>query len=82
MIGENIGEAALEAAHDLLQAAEGDALGALFEAVEGRGREAELAGKLGVGHLAAAGAEEFSELSFQFGWHAAQAARDVIPDAE
>ena len=52
------------------------------EPMQRRRRETELAGKLRVGHLAAAGAQKFSELSFQFCCHAAQAGRDVIPDAE
>ena len=61
---ENLGEAAPEPAHDLLQAAQGDALGALFEAVQGRGRQAELPGELGVSHLPAPGAQKFAELVF------------------
>ncbi len=80
--GKDVAHRAFQAAHDLLEAAEGDALGTLFETVEGRGREAELFGELGVGHLAAARAQESSELSFQFCWHETEAARDGIPDAE
>ena len=63
--GENLSQSAFQPAHDLLQAPEGDALGTLFEAVQRRGRQAELFGKLGVGHFAAPGAQESSELSFQ-----------------
>ena len=81
-VGKNLAERTFEAAHDLLQAAEGDALRALFEAVQGRGREAELFGKLGEGHLPAPGAEEFAELRFQWGGHGAEAAPELIPDAE
>ena len=63
--GENVGEAALQPAHDLLQAAQRDALRALLQPVKSRGREAELSGKLGIGHLPAPGAQESSELGFQ-----------------
>ena len=64
-VGKDVAQTAFEAAHELLQAAQGDALPALLEPVQGRGREAELFGKPGEGHPAAPGAEEIAELGLQ-----------------
>ena len=46
---------------------------AALQAVESGGRQAELFGKLGVGHFAALDAEKFAELAFQRSGHASQA---------
>jgi len=65
LVGKNLAEAAFQPPHNLLETAQSDALRTLLQSVQRRGREAELFGKLGVGHLPAAGAQESSELSFQ-----------------
>ena len=79
---KDVSETAFQAAHDLAEAAEGDALVGALQAVERGGRQAELFGKLGVGHFAALDAEKFAELAFQGSGHASQARGELIPDAE
>ena len=79
---KDVSETAFQPAHDLAEAAEGDALVAALQAVESGGRQAELFGKLRVGHFAALDAEKFAELAFQRSGHASQARGEFIPDAE
>ena len=79
---KDVSETAFQPAHDLAEAAEGDALVAALQSVERGGRQAELFGKLGVGHFAALDAEKFAELAFQRSGHASQARGEFIPDAE
>ena len=74
-VGENVREAALQPAQDLAQAAQGDALVAALQPVQGGRRHTELLGKLGVGLLSAAGAEESAELLLQRRSHPATLAK-------
>ena len=79
---KDVSETAFQPAHDLAEAAEGDALVGALQAVESGGRQAELFGKLGVSHFTALDAEKFAELVFQGSGHVAQARGEFIPDAE
>ena len=62
---EDVRQPAFQTLHDLLEAAERDALLALFQTMNRRGRQSEFFGKLGKRHIAAFFAEKRRELFFQ-----------------
>jgi hypothetical protein len=78
MLMENVRQTAFQTLHDLLKAAQRDALLALLQAMKRRGGQPELFGKLGKSHIAAFLAEKRSKLSFQSVAHPAMLANNLF----
>ncbi len=69
---EDVGELAVQAAHDLLEPSQRDALLALLKPVQGRNRQTQFPGKLGKSLFTAPFAKERTELFFERFWHRAK----------
>ena len=75
---ENIRQTAFQTLHDLLEAAQRNALLALLQPVQRRGGQTELFGKLGKRHVAALLAQKRRELFFQSVTHPAMLANNLF----
>ena len=75
---ENVRQTAFQTLHDLLKAAQCNALLALLQAMERRGGEPELFGELGKSHITAFLAKKRSELLFQSVAHPAMLANNLF----
>jgi hypothetical protein len=64
-IWEYVGQFATQAAHDLLQAAQSDALLTQLQPVQRRGTQPDFFGEHGVGQISALAAQELAQLLFQ-----------------
>jgi len=69
LLVEDVGHRTPQTLHDLLEPLKRHALLAILQAVEGRGRDAELPGKLGVGPLSPLLTQERAQLLVQAAAH-------------
>ena len=65
LLRKNIRQRAFQALHDLMEVSQRNALLALFEPMQSRGRQASLSRKFGEGHVAALFAEKRGKLFFE-----------------
>ena len=65
ILRENVPQATFQAGHDLLKVSQRDALLALFQTMERRGRQADFPGEFGKSQAAAFPAKEGAELFFE-----------------
>jgi hypothetical protein len=75
---KNVRQAAFQTLHDLLEAAQRNALLALLQTMNRRGGQSELFGKLGKSHVTAFLAKKRSKLFFQSVAHPAMLANNLF----